>query len=107
MSKRLLKVILILVSLLFLNIEAAQAGLVNKLRLYIRAEFPPHQLALILFVVFTLAAFCYIIFTPLSINNERWSWYNYFSFQPEKGGFKNKRALVKRINNILSQESKP
>lgn len=106
MSKRVLKVILVLVGMLFLNIEAAQAGLVHKLRLYIQSEFPPHQLALILFVVFTVGAFCYIVFTPLSINNERWSWYNYFSFEPEKSSYKNKRALVKRINGILSKGKK-
>ena len=103
MNKRVLKVILVLVSMLFLNIEAAQAGLVNKLKLYIQAEFPPHQLALILFIIFTVSAFCYIIFTPLSINNERWSWYNYFSFQPQNRTYRNKRVLVKRISTILTQ----
>ena len=107
MSKRVLKVILVLVSMLFLNIEAAQAGLVHKLKLYIQSEFPPHQLALILFVAFTVGAFCYIVFTPLSINNERWSWYNYFSFEAEKSSYRNKRALVKRISGILSQGKQP
>src|SRR5687767_1720255 len=104
MNKRVLKVILVLVSMLFLNIEAAQAGLVSKLKLYIQSEFPPQQLALILMAFFTVAIFSYIIFTPLSINNEKWSWYNYFSFQPERGSYRNKRILVKRINHILVQK---
>lgn len=106
MSRRLIKTILVLVSMLFLNIEAAQAGLLGKLRLYIAAEMPPWQLALITCATLALLFFLFVIFTPLQINDQRWSWYSYFTFQPEKSGFGNKKQTVSKISRILTQKRK-
>ena len=103
MNKRLVKLILVLVSMLFLNIEAAQAGLVTRLRLYISSEVPPHQLMFTLICLSVVFIFAYIIFTPLHINNERWPWYNYFSFQPESTSFRKKKMVVKRIRAVLKE----
>lgn len=103
MSKRVVKLILVLVSMLFLNIEAAQAGLVGKLKLLISAELPPQQLTAATICVSVLAVIAYIIFTPIRINNERWPWYDYFRFQPESTSYRKRRIVVKRINKVLRQ----
>src|SRR5690606_29877242 len=106
MSRRLIKTILVLVSMLFLNIEATQAGLLGKLRLYIAAEMPPWQLAFITCGTLGLLFFLFVIFTPLQINDQRWSWYNYFTYHPEKSGFANKKQAVGKISRILAQKRK-
>jgi hypothetical protein len=104
MNRRVLKVILVLVSMLFLNIEAAHAGLVTKLRLYIQAEFPPQHLLFLTFGLFSLGLFAYVVFTPLRINNERLTWLNYFASGTDKNSMRHKRLFVKRTSDILLEK---
>jgi hypothetical protein len=101
MKSRTLRVIIILVATLFLNIEAAQAGLIQKLKLYFRQEFP-HNEFLLLFGGLVFAAFIvYVLFAPVLINKQKWSWLNYYSYQPGRQDYKSKRITVKKISEIL------
>lgn len=102
MKKRTLKTIIILVSLLFLNIEAAQAGLVHKFRAYIVQEFPGNLFIYILGATFTVAALSYIIYVP--------------AFKEEKTknlkeklarDFQSQKECVKKISAILNHSSIP
>lgn len=103
MKNRTLRIIMILVGLLFLNIEAAHAGLVQKIRSYILQEFPDHfLLGAVLIVVLLLTGFLYIIFAPVLIGNEKWDWLNYYSYQPGRHDYQNKRASIRKISGILN-----
>jgi len=103
MSKRLIRFIAILVSLLFINIEAAQAGLVHRLRLYIKAEMSSEEL-FFSSLAFLLGTFVlYVIFTPLRINNQRLGWYTYFTFTTRET-VRERRTLIKRINGLLRDQ---
>ena len=64
MNKRTLKVIIILVGLLFLNIEAAQAGLIHKFKVYIGLGLQGYELFYATGIVFVLAVLSYIICVP-------------------------------------------
>jgi hypothetical protein len=103
MNKSTLRVIIILVSLLFINIEAAQAGLVHKLRLYIRHEFSETQLIYWTVCVLALSSLLYIIFSPLPIGQEKWSWFHYYTYNPKRSSFHRKRAAVTRISKMLKK----
>ena len=105
MNNRTIRVIVFLVGLLFINIEAAQAGLVNKLKLYIRTEFTEWQLFYILGGIALFSILSYIIFTPVLIGSEKWAWYKYFTFNPVRPKYQDKREVVKKISGILSQKS--
>jgi hypothetical protein len=100
MNNRTLKVIVILVPMLFLNIEAAHAGLVHKVKLYILHEFTDFQLIYIFAGVFLLAFFLYIIAMPVNIGKEKRVWFidQDTSFSPDYGA---RRQTVKRISGIL------
>jgi hypothetical protein len=104
MNNRTLRVIIFLVGLLFLNIEAAQAGLVHKLKIYISHEFTESQLCYMLGGILVVGALSYVIFTPVFIGSEKWAWYKYFTFNPVHQKYHNKREMVKKINGILSQK---
>ena len=104
MRNRTLKVIIFLVGLLFLNIEAAQAGLVHKLKVYISHEFTESQLYYMLTAIVVVGALSYIIFTPVLIGSEKWAWYKYFTFNPVRQKYQDKRQMVKKISGILSQK---
>ena len=105
MNSRTIRVIILLVSLLFLNIEAAQAGLVHKLKLYIRQELSQWELIYILSGMLLFGLLSYIIFTPVLIGSEKWAWYKYFTFNPVRQKYQDKRHMVKKISGILSQKS--
>ena len=96
-----IKLILVLVGMLFLNIEAAHAGLVGKVKLYIRAEFAPEQLTAIVAALLGLAVLGYVLFTPVRINNERRRWLNYFSHSNHRKSMRHRRQFVARINHVL------
>src|SRR5262245_45742029 len=104
MNNRTIKVIIFLVTLLFLNIEAAQAGLVQQLKLYIRHEFTEWQLTYILGGMGLFGILSYIIFTPVLIGSEKWAWYKYFTFNPVRPKYQDKRQAIKKISGILSQK---
>ena len=97
-----LRIIIILVSLLFLNIEAAQAGLVQKIRVFIRHEFPDHQFMYIALGLVVLSFLSYVLFAPVLIGKEKWAWLNYSSDNIPRHDYQSKRASIKKISNILS-----
>jgi len=101
MKKGTLKTIIILVSLLFINIEAAQAGLIQKFKLYIRHEFSDYQLTYFIGGLLFLGFFSYIIFTPVLIGKKKWAWLSYYSYNPGRHDYQSKRVMVKKISGIL------
>jgi hypothetical protein len=101
MKNRTLRVIIILVSMLFINIEAAQAGLVHKFRIYIHQEFPDNQFLFITFSLLFIACLSYVLFAPVLINKQKWGWLNYYSYQPGRQDYQSKRMSVKKISDIL------
>src|SRR5689334_19047149 len=101
MGSRTLKVIIILVALLFLNIEAAHAGLIHKFKIYIRHEFSGQQIFYVLASVIVIGFLTYVIFAPLPIGKERWYWLKYYSYTPARHDYQSKRDMVKKISGIL------
>jgi hypothetical protein len=101
MKKGTFKIIIILVSLLFINIEAAQAGLINKFKIYIRHEFSDYQLFYLVFGFTIFGLLSYIIFTPVLIGKEKWAWLSYYSYNPNRHAYQSKRVMVKKISGIL------
>jgi hypothetical protein len=95
------RIIIILVSLLFLNIEAAQAGLVHKFKLYIRHEFSDFQLIYSIGGLLIFGFLSYVIFTPVPIGKEKWAFFNYYYYGAGRHDYQNKRVMVKKIERIL------
>lgn len=104
MKSRTLKTIIILVSLLFINIEAAQAGLLHKFKAYIRTELTDFQLVYILLGLLALSFIGYVIFTPVLIGKEKWAFLSYYSYNPAMNRYQNKRLTVRKIASILKNE---
>lgn len=107
MKKSTLKTIIILVSLLFINIEAAQAGLIHKFKLYIRHEFSDYQLLYFTAGLLVLGFLSYILFTPVFIGKEKWSWLSFYSFDPNRHKYQAKRDVIKKISIILKNSNSP
>jgi hypothetical protein len=105
MKKSTFKFIVILVGMLFLNIEAAHAGLVYKLKALISHEFPDYGFVYLTAGLLIFGMLSYIIFTPVSIGKERLMWYHYFSSDPGRHDYQSKRAMVKKISVILKTEN--
>jgi len=101
MKKGTLKFIIILVSLLFVNIEAAQAGLIHKVKIYIRHEFSDYQLMYFICSMLFLGLLSYIIFTPVLIGKQKWAWLSYYSYTPNRHDYQSKRDMIKKISTIL------
>lgn len=100
MNKRTIKAIIILMALLFINIEAANAGLISKLKLYIHHEFSMTELFYYALGLFSLSFVSYIIVAPVNIGRERASWMNYYKYSPLKYHYK--RETVRKISKILN-----
>jgi hypothetical protein len=103
MKKGTLRIIIILVSLLFVNIEAAQAGLVHKVKIYIRHEFSDYQLVYFISAMAIIGFLSYIIFTPVHIGKRKWAWLTYYSYSPTRHDYQSKRDVVKKIAVILKK----
>ena len=101
MKKGTLKTIIILVALLFINIEAAQAGLIHKFKIYIRHEFSDYQLVYFVAGFLFFSFLSYIIFTPVLIGKEKWAWLSYYSYNPNRHDYQSKREMVQKISGIL------
>jgi len=101
MKKGTLRIIIILVGLLFVNIEAAQAGLVHKVKIYIRHEFSDDQFIYLVILSLFLGFLSYIIFTPVLIGKRKWAWLSYYSYSPSRHDYQSKRDMVKKISGIL------
>ena len=87
-------------SLLFANIEAAHAGLIHQIKLYIHHEFTNLQVILFLGTLFSFSFVGYIIVTPVSIGKEKLIWLTSFSFQ--KDSFESKRKFIVKTDRILT-----
>lgn len=88
--------------LLFLNIEAAQAGLINRFKQYIHLGFTNWQLLLAALIVVFMWSFAYIIFTPVIIGNQKSIWLNYTGDHELDTNFKNKKEFVKKTSALLN-----
>lgn len=103
MPKGTIKTILILVSLLFLNIEAAHAGLVGKLKLYIHHEFSDLQLLYSLLCLTFFGFIAYVIFTPVLIGKQKWARLSYYSYSPSRRNYQSKKDSIRKIEEILTK----
>ncbi|MBX3164941.1 MAG: hypothetical protein KF900_10720 [Bacteroidetes bacterium] len=97
MKKRTLKTIIILVSLLFLNIEAAQAGLIHKFKVYIGQEFSGQLLFYTLGITFTIASLGYIMYAP-AFKEEKAKTFR----ERLKNDFQSQKERVRKISQILT-----
>ncbi len=88
--------------MLFINIEAAHAGLVQKIKLFIRHEFPDYQLLYVAGTLMVLGFLSYVIFAPVFIGKEKWAWLNYYGDNAAPHDYQSKRASIKKISGILS-----
>lgn len=102
MSNRTFKTILLLVGLLFINIEAAQAGLIHKLKSYILHEFTDFQLFYISAAVLSVGFLIYVVATPVVIGTQKSVWLDYYPNNPNFSSYQNKKDLVKRITSMLT-----
>jgi hypothetical protein len=105
MSSKTFKVIALFVSLLFINIEAAQAGLVHKFKRIILNEFPDYQIVYLTIAVFFVGFIIYVMFAPVRIGNQKSIWLDYFPSKSNLNDYQNKRAQVKKISIILNNPS--
>jgi hypothetical protein len=103
MGKKTFKVIVILVSLLFLNIEAAQAGLVTKFRHFIQAEFPQNELWYIIGAVFSTGFVLYVICAP--VPGQQKTSISHFDFFFRANSYTDKRMTVKKIAATLHRSA--
>ena len=104
MSNRTFKVIVFLVILLFINIEAAQAGLVHRLKLFIQNEFSDFQLFYISGGTLVVAVLLCIIAMPVHIGKEKRIWFTDIDVSGAHD-YRSRRMAVKRISNILTSPS--
>lgn len=104
MKKGTIKTILILVSLLFLNIEAAHAGLIGKIKIYIHHEFTDLQLAYSLFSLGAIGFILYVIFAPVEIGKQKRAWLSYYSYSPSRHKYQSKRDSIRKIEEILTNK---
>lgn len=100
MTKKSIKTILFLPAMLFANIEAAHAGLVHKLKLYIHNEFETWQFLLIIGLLLFTSLLTYIIITPVVIGKQKLIFLG--SFTHQKDSFQSKRKFVSKTGQILS-----
>lgn len=101
MSKSTLRFSIILVITLFLNIEAAQAGLLTRIKIYVLREFPDQQFPWLISGVVLGSIFLYGLLAPVKIGKEKRVWLNYDPFPARKHRFDQKKASVSRISEVL------
>ena len=100
MKNKTVKVIIFLVGLLFLNIEAAQAGLIQRFKLYIGHEFPGYGLAYLFAFALPAALLSYIILIPATFKESG----RHISGYNTRQTFGSRRSEIKKIANILKDE---
>ena len=106
MKNRIVRIIIILVASLFLNIEAANAGLTHKLNLYIRHGLSDPQWFLMVFGLCAFAFLAYVVAAPVAIGKHKSPWLGYYSINPGKHSYQNKREMVRKISSILKEETR-
>jgi len=103
MSKSTLRFTILLVFSLFLNIEAAQAGLINRIRIYVLREFPDYQFPWLFSGLALTVLLLYILLAPVKIGKEKRIWLNYDPFPARRHRYDQKKASVSRISEVLHQ----
>jgi hypothetical protein len=103
MSKKTYKFILVLVALLFANIEAAHAGLIQKFKLYIHHEFSNFQILFSMSIIFFFGLLIFIITTPVTIGKEKLIWLGSYTFKKET--FNSRRKFIAKTDLILSKKN--
>jgi hypothetical protein len=104
MNGRTLRVIVILVGMLFINIEAAQAGLVTRLKMYIQAEFPRNELVYVVFGSLVAAFILYVIFSPEPGQHGRPKYAGWGTAAIPGSTYREKRRAVTRIAAALKDD---
>ncbi len=100
MEKRTLKTMLILICLLFINIEAAQAGLVKELRHFVDAHFSEPAFLISLITLLFGSGFTAILLLPVRIGTEKKMWFTDIEPGHHKK-FHARRQSVTRIAKVL------
>lgn len=88
--------------LLFLNIEAAQAGLITRLRLYIDAEFSVTTAVIACLLCLCAAFFIYVVVSPVHIHGGTSS---LRGLPGSMTAFGEKKQAVRRIADKLAKSS--
>lgn len=101
MNKSTFRIIIVLVCLLFVNIEAAQAGLVHRIKLFINNEFPPNQFVFLIICASFFIFVAYVVLAPVNIGKEKRAWLDYYRIQPKKRSYQHRRIAVNRISDVL------
>ena len=90
---------------LFLNIEAAQAGYVDKFKSYIQTQFPDHFLLYIVLIALSAVFLIYVLVTPVNIGNQKSIWLEYSPGSEKMGNYSHRKEQVKKIASLLEGPS--
>lgn len=101
MKNKTLRVIIILVGLLVLNIEAAQAGITHKFKVLITNELSDFQLLYVSGGLLFIAFFSYVIFTPAFKEQGRSSLAATYLETYTRERYRVRRARIRKISEIL------
>ena len=106
MKKGTIRAIITLVGLLFLNIEAAHAGLIGRLKWYIHREFSDTQVFYCMILLLISGFLAYVIFAPVEIGKQKRTWLYYEAYRPDKQNYHLRKESIRKIGEIL-KTSKP
>lgn len=101
MKKKTVRVIVILVGLLVLNIEAAQAGITHKFKVLIAHELSGFQLLYMGGGLITLSFLTYVIFTPAFKEKGKGSATSAYFQNYARHNYQERRIKIKKISDIL------
>jgi hypothetical protein len=102
MKNKTLRVIIILVGLLVLNIEAAQAGITHKFKALIAHELSDFQLMYVGGGLLVIAFFGYVIFTPAFKEQGRSSLAATYLETYTRQRYRVRRDRIRKISEILN-----
>lgn len=102
MKNKTLRVIIILIGLLVLNIEAAQAGITHKFKALIANELSDFQLLYVGGGLLTIAFFSYVIFTPAIKDRGRTSLAATYLETYTRRRYRVRRERIRKISEILN-----
>lgn len=101
MKNRTVRVIIILIGLLVLNIEAAQAGITHKFKVLIASELSNFQMIYISGGLLTLGFLTYVIFTPAFKEKGKTAAIPAYFFNSSHQNYEIRRQRIKKIADIL------
>ncbi len=103
MKNKTFKISIFLICLLFINIEAAQAGLIQKFKIQVLNDFSEYQLFYLIGSTVVFIFFIYVVFTPISIGKDKFIWYKLDTFALNRHNYQSKRIVIKKISTILNK----